>query len=256
MLLTEPAPVAIWAILMLLTLPALIVLASPYGVRDPRRALIDSVAVLRLREERREAERARRSEEAAQTVRYAGEIRVAADQAGYAAERWQGHWEAAAERVDTTWRAWQAADARWARSQAAAAFGTPFTARNPAEYAARERFLHQAVRAAAERGELPAGAVADALNGRGGWDARLHPVQQELAVQRAVAAHLASLHRRAVAAEQAAWHDAQLARRNRDSLRREAVVAEARAAAVEYLVLPVPATEGEAALRRALAPVA
>ncbi|MEU4419324.1 hypothetical protein AB0F81_01780 [Actinoplanes sp. NPDC024001] len=236
MLLAEPAPVAIWVLLMLLTLPALVVLANPHGVRDPRRALVDSVAFLRRREERREQERARRRDEAAQTVRYAEEVRVAADQAGYAVQRWHGRWEAAAQRVDATWEAWQQAEARWARSRATAAFGTPFTAQNPTEYAQRERFLHRTVRAAADRGELPASAVADALNGRDGWDARLHPVEQEMAVHRASVAHLERLHRDAVAAERTAWHDAQLARRSRDSLHREVVIAEARAAVVRHLV--------------------
>jgi hypothetical protein len=253
MLLTEPAPVAIWVVLMLLTLPALVVLASPHGVRNPRLALIETVTFLRKREERREQGRALRRQEAAQAVRYAEEIQVAADQAGYAVQRWHGHWEAAAERVDATWQAWQDAEARWARSQSTAAFGTPFTAQNPAEYADRERFLHRAVRAAADRGELAVDEVADALNGRGGWDARLHPVEQELAIHRASRAHLQSLHRDAVAAECAAWHDAQLARRSRDSLRREASVAEARAAVARHLLPLAIATEPEGIRRSALA---
>ncbi|MEV6299677.1 hypothetical protein AB0M02_09775 [Actinoplanes sp. NPDC051861] len=236
MLLTEPAPVAIWVFLMLLTLPALVVLASPHGVHDPRRALIDSIAVLRRREERREAERLRRGQEAGQAVRYAEEVRVAADQAGYAVQRWQDHWEAAAQWADASWQAWQDAEARRARSGATAAFGTPFTAKTTFEYAARERYLHRAVNEAAARGELPAVASTDALHGRGGWDARLHPVEQEAVVHRAIAGYLESVHRRAVRAERAAWHDAQLARRSRDSLLREATIAETRADAVRILL--------------------
>lgn len=237
MLLTEPAPIAIWAVLMLLTLPALIVLASPHGVHDPRRALIETVAVLRRRAERRDIERLRQQTEAARVVRYAQEVRVAADQAAHAAQRWQEHWEAAAERADASWRAWQDADARWARCRTTAAFGTPFTVRTPMEYASRERYLHRSVREAVARGELPERAVADALNGRGGWDARLHPVEQELAVQRARVFYLEQVHRAAVTAERMAWHDVQLARRSRESLNREVAVAEARAA-VTGRVLP------------------
>ncbi|MEU4560278.1 hypothetical protein AB0F72_18025 [Actinoplanes sp. NPDC023936] len=236
MLLTEPAPMAIWATLMLLTLPALVVLASPHNVRNPGRALIDTVGFLRRRAERRDAERLRRIEEAVQAVRYADEVGVAAEQAGYAAQRWQGHWEAAGEWVDAAWQAWQAADARWARSRATAAFGTPYTVKTPAEYAYRERFLHRAVQAAAGRGELPAVAVADALNGRNGWNARLHPAEQEMVVHRVIAAHLERVHERAVEAERAAWQDCLRAGRNRDSLAREAAIATARAEAVRHLI--------------------
>ncbi|MFC7532563.1 hypothetical protein [Actinoplanes sp. GCM10030250] len=252
MLLTEPALPAIWVVLMLLTLPALVVLASPDGVNDPRRALVDSITLLRRREERREAVRRQRRDEAAQVVRYAEEVRVAADQAGCAAQRWQDHWEAAAQRVDAAWRSWQEADARWARSRVTAAFGTPFTAQTTAEYADRERFLHRMVGEAAARGELPADALSDALSGGGGWDARLHPVEQELAVHRASAAHLERLHREAVAAEGVAWHDVQLARRSRDSLYREAAEARGRAAAVRNL-LPAGSGAAAAGVRRVIA---
>ena len=76
MLLTEPAPMAIWAALMVLTLPALVVLASPHNVRNPGRALIDTVGVLRRRAEQRDAERLRRLQEALQVARYAEEIQT------------------------------------------------------------------------------------------------------------------------------------------------------------------------------------
>ncbi|BAL86210.1 hypothetical protein AMIS_9900 [Actinoplanes missouriensis 431] len=251
MLLTEPAPMAIWATLMLLTLPALVVLASPHNVRNPGRALIDTVGFLRRRAERRDAERLRRIEEAVQAARYADEVGVAAEQAGYAAQRWQGHWEAAGERVDAAWQAWRAADARWARSRATAAFGTPYTPKTPMEYAYRERFLHRAVQAAAVRGELPVAAVADALHGRNGWDARLHPAVQETVVLQASAAHLRRVHERAVEAERMAWQDSLRAGRNRDSLAREAAVATAHAEAVRHLI-PLPGTAA-AAFRPAFA---
>ena len=227
MLLNEPAPMAIWVVLMLLTLPALVVLARPEGVRDPGRALLETALFVWQAGERREARRAQRAAEAAQAARYAEEVRVAATQATEAVDRWQAHWQAAADRVDATSAAWQAAGARWARSRATAAFGTPWTPRTPAEYAARETFLHREVRAAVDRGELPGEAADDVLAGRAGWDPRLHPVAQELVVHRACAEYLERAHRAAVAAERAAWHDVQLARRSRDSLCREAALAEA-----------------------------
>ncbi|BCJ44746.1 hypothetical protein GCM10010168_15590 [Actinoplanes ianthinogenes] len=191
--------------------------------------------------EARRAERLRQQAGAVRAVRYAEEVRVAAERAGYAADRWQEHWEAASERVDAAFRAWQAADSRVLRSRRAAAFGTPWTVQSPAEYADRERHLHLAVRAAAERGELPTSAVADALTGRGGWDARLHPVDQELVIQRASAAHLEAVWKRAVEAERLAWRDAQAARRNWQSLCQEGILAAAQATAVRHLLPVEPA---------------
>ncbi|BCY06003.1 hypothetical protein [Actinoplanes sp. L3-i22] len=204
----------------------------------------------------RRAERLRREAEAVRVVRYAEEVRIAAESAGYAADRWQEHWESAAERVNAAFHAWQAADTRVRRSRQAAAFGTPATDHSPAEYADRERFLHLAVRAAAERGELPTSAVADALTARGGWNARLHPVAQELVIQRAAAAHLEAVWNRAVEAEARAWRDAQTSRRNWQSLCQEAILAEAHATVVQYLIPPEPVTAPPATQVTVLARVA
>ncbi|GAA1603635.1 hypothetical protein [Actinoplanes couchii] len=364
MLLTEPAPMAIWGSLMVLTTPALVVLANPDGVRNPGQTLVDTATFVSRYRKRRQARQARREAAKAQTVRYAEEVRVAATQATEAVNRWQTHWQEASTRVDEAWTAWQTAEARQARSRSAAAFGTPRTPQSPAEYADRERFLHRELRAAAARGDLPLSAargdllpyaaqgdlplpaaqgdllpseveetftathlqgqgqgptltprpenaqpckedgvvravdaalrgedvlpgngddfltgrgggvqansggdalvgrggdvwvnrggdalagsgggarvgrgggalacngedaltrnVGDALAGSAGWDATLHPVEQEMVLHRAYAAHREREYTAAVAAEQAAWHDLQLARRSRDSLLREA----------------------------------
>jgi hypothetical protein len=225
-LLREPALLAIWLILLLLTGPALIVLASPDGVRRPWQALRQTAVALRGHRQ----QRGLRRQEAADLTRYAGELAVAAEHAAAAARRWREHWEQAQQRVDETWRTWQDAEARLARLRAAAAFTVPRVAATPARFAERERFLHRAVLAAARHGELPIAVAADALAGRHGWDPRLHPAEQELHVCRAVAAHLGRCHHRAAAAERVAWHDAQLAAATRDSLRVEAAAAAARAA--------------------------
>jgi hypothetical protein len=234
MLFSEPAPLAIWAALMLLTLPALIVLGSPDGVRSPRRALLDVVHLIRERGTRRQQQ----AQEAVQAVRYAEEVRAAAIRATHAADLWQERWQQAEEQATVAWTALTAAEARLRRTRAAADFGTPWTPQTPTEYAARERFLHRTVRDAVGRGELAATAVGDALAGRDGWDATLHPVDQELAVHRAIVRHLAQRHTRAAEAEQSAWHDAQLAARTRDSLRAEATTAEVTAAPLRPL-LPI-----------------
>ena len=77
MLLTNPAPAAIWATLWLLCLPALILLASPNGLRHPRLTMRQTIGLLR----RRGDVRRRLRDEAIENVRYADEMRVAADQA-------------------------------------------------------------------------------------------------------------------------------------------------------------------------------
>jgi hypothetical protein len=231
MLLREPAPVAIWGALMLLALPALVLLASPVGLSRPRLAFLHTARTLgRLR-----AQRQVRLREAEGIVRYAGEVRAAAERAEHGAQRWLEHWETAEQRVKQLWLDRQDVQDRLERLRGAAAFRNPYTVPSPAEYAARERWLHRAVAAAAERGELPASAVADALAGRG-WDARLHPFDQDLAVLRAAVIHLRAEYHRAVASEESAWHDTQLARRTADDLRREAATATVHAASAQELL--------------------
>ncbi|MCY1145440.1 hypothetical protein OWR29_46190 [Actinoplanes sp. Pm04-4] len=229
MLLSEPAPMAIWATLMLLTFPALLVLGSPETMRRPRRAAREFVAALR----GRSAELQRRTEEAAESARFADEIQVAADRADTGARRWQEAWERSEQELNDAYTAWLEADARLRTATSAAAWGTPWSVRTCEEYAARQRYLHREVTAAAERGELPADAVADALAERAGWDARLHPVEQHLVITRASVAWLRERYERAVVAERQAWHDADAARRAAGSLRHEAIVA-------ATLVIPAP----------------
>nr|WP_221382716.1 hypothetical protein [Actinoplanes polyasparticus] len=242
MLLTTPAPAAIWVTLWILTLPAMLLLASPRAMANPLQALRETFSWLRDRtEERREL-----ALEAIAATQFAEEVRVAADRAALAAERWQERWELASDEVTEAWQAWLDADARLRTRRAGAAFGIPWSAQTPTEYAARERFLHKAVRTAADNGWLPAAAVADALAGRAGWDARLHPLEQELVVFRAAAGHLRDHYERAVATERAAAHDAELARRTRDSLRQESWLATTRAAEL-HRHLPAGLTEAQPA---------
>ncbi|WP_127507928.1 hypothetical protein [Actinoplanes solisilvae] len=225
-LLTTPAPAAIWATLWILTLPAILLLANPEAMRNPWQALRSHLG-----EKRRLAVL-----EALAAKQFADEVRVAAERASLAAGRWQERWEQTTDEVSEAWQTWLDADARLRARRAAAGFGLPWSAQTPTEYAARERFLHRVVRAAAGDGWLPAAAVADALAGRGGWDPRLHPLEQELVIGRAAAGHLRDRYERAVAAERAARHDATLARRTSDSLRRECWTAAGRAADLRRLL--------------------
>jgi len=246
-LLTTPAPVAIWATLWILTLPAMLLLADPEAMRHPGQALRSQLF------SRRSENRHRAALEAMAATQFAEEVRVAADRAALAAERWQERWEQATDDVCTAWQDWLDADARVRAQFAASAFGTPWSARTPTEYAARERFLHRTVRTAAGHGWLPAAAAADALAGRGGWDARLHPLDQELVVSRAAAGHLRDRYERAVAAERGARHDADLARRTSDSLRHESRTAAEHTAGLRHL-LPADPTVGAPTSELALVP--
>ncbi|MFI5937319.1 hypothetical protein [Actinoplanes sp. NPDC051494] len=211
--LNQPAPAMIWGMLWVLTLPALVVLAGPDGPGHPWRAFRHTVGAIH----RMCTERRRRRAEAAATVRWAGELDVAARRAERAAELWQTRWTDTEAAVETGWQAWQDAQDRLDRVLTATAFRKPFSVPTPTEYAGRERYLHRAVSAAADRGDLPVSAVADAYAGRG-WDARLDPFDQELAVLRAAVAHRGAGYRRAVAEEQRAWHDLHLARTVRADL--------------------------------------
>ncbi|WP_433831270.1 hypothetical protein ACQP2E_13045 [Actinoplanes sp. CA-015351] len=214
-------PVTIWAVLMLLSLPALLMLASTRAIVDPRRTALETFGFLRRRHEERE----RRQNEAVAAERYAGEVTVAADRATLAAQRWHESWQQAEETAGLAWQRWQDAEQQVARARAGAAFRPAWSLRTPSEYADRERFLLRTVHAAVDRGDLPG----DALTAIA-FDARLHPVEQEFAIARAVAAYRQQVCRDAQIAEQTAWHDAELALAARDSLRIEAGEATVRAA--------------------------
>jgi hypothetical protein len=192
---------------------------------------VDAVPYLR----RRREQRARRRQDAAHAARYADELVVAAGRAARVATQWREHCRQSEQLTVTAWQEWQDAEQRLTVMRAASAFAMP-AARTPDDYADRERFLHRTLGAAVDRGDLPAGAAAEALAGHGGWNPWLHPVEQECAVQLAVTAHRRALHQRAVMAEKAARHDARLAAATRDSLRHESTAAVARAATVRHLV--------------------
>jgi hypothetical protein len=231
-LLSDPKPLAIWVVLILSAMLAFTGLARP----DLLPSLRPILAVAADRRDRRD----QRRRQAADSVRYADELAMAGRRAAQTADRWHTHWEETERQAATALQAWQDAEQRLTRLRAAAVFTMP-VARTPGEYADRERLLHRTVRVAVDRGDLPATALADALSGRRGFNPGLHPADQELAVLQAVTEHRRHQHRQAAAAEQAAWHDARLARSSRESLRRAASAALAQAAAVRHLVPPTRA---------------
>jgi hypothetical protein len=178
------------------------------------------------------AARGRREAPATQAedlVRYAGEIEVAAGRAGVTAERRHREWLAAQHDLDEAWRAYEVAEAAARRVLLAAAFDLPETPGTPDEFAARERYLHRAATDAYRRGDLAAEQVADALAHRNGWDARLHPFEQDVRVRRAAQHRTLRIYQAAVAAERAARYADELAAAARRSLDAEASAAAVRA---------------------------
>lgn len=166
------------------------------------------------------------AEERAWADRYAEEITVAADRAAATARRGRAEWERAQQELDRAWEAFEAADRAARRIAAAAAFPAPDAGHlTPAD---RERSLHRAATAACRRRELGVRELNDILAHRDGWDPRLHPVEQEVALHRLVRERALTAYREAAARERQAWHTAEVAAAALASLREEARAARLR----------------------------
>lgn len=223
-----PQVAGIWLVLLALAAVALAGLAVPRGVRDPKQ--LGGWLLNAARQPRTEA--ARRAAEAAEADRYASEITVAAHRATLTAERRRGQWYDAQVGVDEAWNSYQSAESTLTRLSRAAAYAVPSTARTPAEYAAREQYLHRSATAACRRGDLAIGQLNDVLANRGSWDPRLHQVEQELVLARAAVTHRLATYRQASVAERAAWHAADIAGEALRVLREEMATANADACAL------------------------
>jgi hypothetical protein len=188
----------------------------------------------------------------ADDARYAEEVAVAADRAAATAARRRADWLAAQEEAAVAWAAYEAADAAGRRVAAAAAFPVPCPRRAPTEPADRERHLHRAATAACRRQELSIRQLNEALAHRGGWDPRLHPVEQDAVLARAAVQHRLAGHRAASERERAAWQAAEAAADALRSLRAEARAAvraggDLRPAGVSWWAAQWSATEPVAA---------
>ncbi|MFI7431970.1 hypothetical protein [Micromonospora haikouensis] len=232
--LTEvPLAAAIWSVLLVLALTVLAVLVArperdrPPAVEPPAARPADPPAPA-----------------AADLRRYAEEVAVAAAGAAQNARRRRAAWTAAQDAAERAWQAYDEAETAARRFRDAGALPTPHTPRTPAEYAARERWLHHAATAAHLRGELSIGQLCDVFARRGGWDPRLHPVEQEVVLARAVRDGRLSRYRAAAARERAAWGDAELA-----AEAARALAAEAYAAAERARPAHAPATSATASGR-------
>ncbi|MDM4718282.1 hypothetical protein QTQ03_01280 [Micromonospora sp. WMMA1363] len=223
-----PRASAIWSALLVLALTTLTVIAAR---PEPDRPERDRPADPPL------------ADEAADLRRYAEEVAVAATGAIRTARRRREAWLTAQEEADQAWQAYDEAEVAARRFVAAAALHTPRTPRTPAEYAARERWLHQAVVAAHWRGDLSARQLGDVFGHRDGWNPRLHPAEQEIVLTRAVRNGKLAAYRAATARERAAWRDAEVAAEAARALHAEAYAARKR-------LSPVPSVRARAASAR------
>ncbi|MEV4823774.1 hypothetical protein [Micromonospora sp. NPDC049274] len=226
-----PRAAAIW-----LSLLGVVVVAVAALLLRPGRFRLDPAARIRDAAMPSQLEQAHKEREQS---RYAQEIAVAAERATTTAQRRRAEWVAAQETVEAAWQALEAAETGVRRLGAAAAMPLPHTARTPAEYADRERYLHRAALDAYWRRELSVEQLSDVFAHRDGWDPRLHPVEQELVLQRAIRDNLAARHVVAQEREQAAWRAAELAVAAARSLREEAHAATGRRVAESASVLPL-----------------
>ncbi|MEU8375087.1 MULTISPECIES: hypothetical protein [Micromonospora] len=173
--------------------------------------------------------------------RYAEEVAVAASGAARRARHHRVAWLAAHDALERAWQAYDEAETLARRFTGARALPSPRTPRTPAEYAGRERWLHQEAVAAHWRGELSVERLRDVFAHRDGWDPRRHPVEHEVMLARAVREDRRTAYRAAVGRERAAWRNAELAAEAARSL-----AAEAHAAAQRWrptrVPLPRPAT--------------
>jgi hypothetical protein len=238
-LLDVPQAAAIWLALLVVAAVAVAgLLVRPVRFRLPTGGRIRRAAMpssVELAEEQRER------------TRYAEEVAVAAERAAATAERHRAEWLAAQEAVESAWQEYEAAEADVRRLAAAEAMPLPRTARTPAEYVDRERYLHRAALDAYWRRELSVEQLSHVFAHRDGWDPRRHPVEQELVLRRAVRDNLLARQHAARERERDAWRAAELAAAAARSLRDEAFAATGRRAEDEPL-LPVteprrPATE-------------
>ncbi|HEX8627016.1 MAG TPA: hypothetical protein VF755_02455 [Catenuloplanes sp.] len=211
---------AIWLGLLVVAVSALALLSAP-GMRRRPGAAADPGRPTTTREQ--------------EARRYAEEVAVAAGRAAVTARRRRLEWLATHDAVEAAWQAFDAIDNEARRLAAAAIFPLPRTARTPAEFADRERYLHRAATAACRRRELSVRQLSDALGHRNGWDPRRHPVEQQVVLCRVSRDHLLGAYRTVSAAERAAWHAAEVAAVAAASLREEALAAAVRAAGLEPL---------------------
>ncbi|HEY6593362.1 MAG TPA: hypothetical protein VI011_04505 [Asanoa sp.] len=222
-LVSVPRAAAIWTILVLFATLSLagLQLAGRRGRRPATVPVpvedIDATQVVAL------ADRPDRAAAAAAT---------AVAEAEEAAARRRAEWLVAQAEAEQAWAAYEAAETAARRLEATVTLPAPRTQRTPAEYADREHFLHRAAMRACAHNALSPVDLTDALAHRHGWDPRLHPVEQEIALCRAVRDGQRAAERAAAHRERQAWRAAEDAAEAARIRRAEALAAVIRATPV------------------------
>ncbi len=163
--------------------------------------------------------------------RYAEEVGVAAQRAAAMAGRRRDEWLAAQAQAEAAWRMFADADNAAGRLESASAYPVPSAEETPDDGA---RYLRRAAMSACSRRQMSALELSDVLAHRNGWDPSLHPVEQELVLQRAIRDGLLSTYRTAAARERDAWQASDLAAVASASLRDEAFEAAGRVRRVRF----------------------
>lgn len=220
--------VTIWLLLLLAAVAALAGLALPRGVHRPSQVS----AWLAANARRKDEDLQRRAAEAAEQIRYAEEVAVAARGAAQTAERRRAECQEAQGLIERTWAAYQKADAALTRARQAAVW----TSLDAVDHEERRRALRRGAQAAYRRGDLSDEQLLDALTHRNGWDPALHPVEQELVLARAAVKHRFAAYQKALDAESDAWRAADIATAAVRSLRLEVMTAATRADAARAAV--------------------
>jgi hypothetical protein len=160
-------------------------------------------------------------------LRYADEVSIAARRAAATADRHRTEWIAAQEALDAAWTEFDAAD-RAARATAkAGAFPLMSRRRKPGENVDRQRYLHHAASEACRHRQISIAQLNDVFAHRG-WNPRLHPVFQEIALRNAIRDHRLADYQAALENERKAWQAAEMSAQAVRSLRLEVAAAIAR----------------------------
>ena len=160
-------------------------------------------------------------------ARQAGADAVAAERAATTSERRRAEWAAAHEELDAAWRRFDDAEQAAREAAKAAAFPLMSRRRKPGDNVDRERYLHHAATAACRNREISIAQLNDVYAHRG-WNPRLHPVVQEVALRQAVREHRFTEYRKARERERTAWQEAESAAEALREVRREATAVNTR----------------------------
>jgi len=157
-------------------------------------------------------------------ARSAGEAAVSAERAATTSERKRAEWAAAHEELEATWRLFDEADRAAREAAKAGAYPLMSRRRKPGDNVDRERYLHHAATAACRNRDISIAQLNDVFAHRG-WNPRLHPVVQEIALRQAMREHRFTEYQQARERERTAWLQAEAAADALRGLRLEAKTA-------------------------------